>query len=292
MGKLMVKQFLIDLTPFNFLVSTDSPLVIQNLTKMYGDVILPAESKTADYHVQILKSAGLRAFVKRQARFLSDQQEPFKPLSHKQAFAFLEWGMNYSVAANEMQHIIVHSAVLAKNGKAILFPAPPGSGKSTLTSFLAFNGWQLLSDEMSLIVPNTSHVMPFVRPICLKNASIDIAQSWFPDADFSTIAPDTHKGDVIHLSPPAESWRLRNKAVEIVGIVFPNYDKNKELEIYQLNKTQAFTQLAENSFNYGVVGDIGFQTLTAIIDKVDSFDIHYNDLKDVKAFLEEDIIKE
>jgi hypothetical protein len=36
---------------------------------------------------------------------------------------------------------------------------------------------------------------------------------------------------------------------------------------------------------------VGFQTLTSIIDKVDSFEIHYNDLKEVKLFLEEDIIK-
>jgi len=288
----MPKQFLLDLAPFNFLVTTDSPIVIKNLKKIYGDILKPTNSTTADYHVQILKSGGLRAFFRQQARFFSDQHEPFKPLSHKQAYAFLEWGMNYAVAANEMQHVIVHSAVLAKNDKAILFPAPPGSGKSTLTSFLAFNGWQLLSDEMSLIVPKTSTVMPFVRPICLKNDSIELAKSWFPSADFSNIACDTHKGDVIHLSPPSDSWKLRNKVVEIVGVVFPNYNKNKELEIYQLNKTQAFTQLAENSFNYGVIGDVGFQTLTSIIDKVDSFEIHYNDLKEVKLFLEEDIIKE
>jgi HprK-related kinase A len=288
----MIKQFLLDLAPFNFLVSTDSSLVIKNLKQIYGDILQPANSKTADYHVKILKSAGLRAFIKPQARFFSDQHEPFKPLSHDQSYAFLEWGMNYAVAANEMQHVIVHSAVLAKNDQAILFPAPPGSGKSTLTSFLAFNGWQLLSDEMSLILPNTSQVVPFVRPICLKNASIDLAKSWFPEANFSSIAPDTHKGDVIHLSPPANSWQLKNKPVEIVGVVFPNYNKDKDLEIYQLNKTQAFTQLAENSFNYGVIGDIGFQTLTKVIDKVDSFEIHYNDLKEVKAFLEEEIIKE
>jgi hypothetical protein len=144
---------------------------------------------------------------------------------------------------------------------------------------------------MSLILPNTSQVVPFVRPICLKNASIDLAKSWFPLANFSSIAPDTHKGDVIHLSPPASSWQLKDKIVDIVGVVFPNYNKDKELDIYQLNKTQAFTQLAENSFNYGVIGDIGFQTLTKIIDKVDSFEIHYNDLKEVKSFLEEEIVK-
>jgi HprK-related kinase A len=286
----MIREFLINLSPFTFLVSTDSPLVIQNLRLIYGEKLQSAESTSADYHVKILKSGGLRAFFRPQARFFSDQHEPFKPLSHQQAYAFLEWGMNYAVAANEMQHVIVHSAVLAKNGKAILFPAPPGSGKSTITSFLAFNGWQLLSDEMALIIPETNTVTPFVRPICLKNNSITLAKSWFPSANFSSVALDTHKGDVIHLSPPETSWQLSNTPVRIVAVVFPNYNKDKELDIYQLNKTQAFSQLAENSFNYGVIGDVGFQTLTSIIDEVDSFEIHYNDLQHVKQFLEEDVI--
>jgi hypothetical protein len=125
--------------------------------------------------------------------FFYVQQEPFKPVSFQKAYTFLEWGMNWTVAGNEVQHVIIHSAVLAKGNKAILFPAPLGSGEITLTAYLAHNGWRLLFDEMRLIILITKTVMPFVRPICLKNQSIDIAK-------------DTHKGDVIHLSSSESSW--------------------------------------------------------------------------------------
>jgi HprK-related kinase A len=273
-------------------VSSDIPNVMQNLTKIYSHVCSPDNELVSDYQLTVKKMNGLRAFIKPQAQFLCDQIEPFKPMSMNKSYALLEWGMNWTIAANEMQYVIVHSAVLAKGNKAILFPAPPGSGKSTLTSYLAFNGWRLLSDEMALILPYSNQVQPFVRPICLKNSSIKLAQDWFPDAVFSNIAKDTHKGDVIHMSPPKESWDLRDQQAEIVAVVFPKYTAGLDsMKIYQLDKVDAFTQLVDNAFNYGVVGEKGFSTLTKLIDKCQTFEILHNNLSEVMSFLQEEIIE-
>ncbi|MDP5037090.1 MAG: HprK-related kinase A, partial [Alishewanella sp.] len=265
------------------------PLVLENLSNIYGQQFKKTNQLT-DFIVRAERSGGIRRFIKPQARFFSDEQEPFQPLRLQQAYAMLEWGMNWCVATHEMQYVIIHSAVLAKDNKAILFPAPPGSGKSTLTAYLAFNGWRLLSDEMALIIPRTKTVQPFVRPICLKNRSIDLAKEWFPNAVFSSVATDTHKGDVIHLSPPLESWQAANIPAEIVGVVFPHYTPAKVLDIYQLNQTQSFMQLAENAFNYGVIGNEGFETLTAIIEQVPGFEIFYNNVNEVAKFLEQELL--
>jgi predicted ATPase len=46
---------------------------------------------------------------------------------------------------------MLHAAVVEKNGKALILPALPGSGKSTLSAALAMNGWRFLSDEFTMI---------------------------------------------------------------------------------------------------------------------------------------------
>jgi HprK-related kinase A len=281
----------LDLSPFTLSVSSDIPSVVHNLSKIYHHVFVPQSDVAIDFHLTVKKMNGLRAFFKPQAQFLCDQIEPFKPMSLNKSYALLEWGMNWTIAANEMQYVIIHSAVLAKGNKAILFPAPPGSGKSTITSYLAFNGWRLLSDEMALILPYSNKVQPFVRPICLKNNSIQLARDWFPDAVFSNVAKDTHKGDVIHLSPPKESWDNRHELAEIVGVVFPKYTAgDAPMKIYELNKNQAFTKLVDNAFNYGVVGEKGFKTFTTLLETCYTFEILHNNMAEVQAFLEEEII--
>jgi HprK-related kinase A len=286
----MTENFRLRLPPFNFSIQSDIGLVSENIHKIYAPALEIFRPVYPDYCLSVKQTAGLRRYWKPQARFLADQQEPFQPLTLQQGYAMLEWGMNWCIASHEMQYVILHSAVLAKNDKAIVFPAPPGSGKSTLTAYLAFNGWRLLSDEMALILPYSKRVQPFVRPICLKNQSINLAKKWFPDGVFSTIASDTHKGDVIHLSPPLNSWLGAEQQAEIVGIVFPQYVPQVELDIYSLNQTQAFMQLAQNAFNFGVIGREGFETLTTIIEQVPVFDIQYNDLVAVEDFLKNEVL--
>jgi hypothetical protein len=89
--------------------------------------------------------------------------------------------------------------------------------------------------------------------------------------NISNIAKDTHKGDVIHLPPAELSWENRENNADLVAVVFPNYLANQDLQIYQLDKTQGFMQLVENAFNYGVLREVGFKTLTNVIDSVETF---------------------
>jgi len=284
---------ILNIAPFKIAIETDVPLVAQNLAAMYPEdaFLANTDAHLADYSIGQNYSSFFRRFVKPQSTFDFDQQQPFLGQKENHSFASLEWGLNYVIASYALEYVIIHSGIVAYNDDAIIFPAPPGSGKSTLTAFLQGQpDWRLLSDEMALIKPHSQSAVPFVRPICLKNKSIEVTKGFYPNGTFSTIAANTHKGDVIHFKPSQNSWDKRNDEATIRAIVFPQYKPNAELEIVELNQTQGFMQFAENAFNFNLLGKVGFDTLVKIIENAQIFEITYSDVNDVKDFLQQDVL--
>lgn len=284
---------ILNIAPFNIAVETDVPLVTQNLKTMYPqDAFLNSnEVVLADYRVGQNYSSFLRRFVKPQSSFKFDQEEPFLGQRENHSYASFEWGLNYVIASHALEYVIIHSGIVALHDEAVLFPAPPGSGKSTLTAYLqGQQNWRLLSDEMALIEPHTCNAVPFVRPICLKNRSIDVTKGFYPDGVFSTSALNTHKGDVVHFRPSPYSWTKRYDKANISAIVFPQFQAGAKLEITQLSQNQGFMQFAQNAFNFSLLGKIGFDTLVNIVESARIFEVVYSDVNEVKEFLEQDVL--
>lgn len=259
------------------------------IAQVYQDAI--EQDSAIDFSISLRQESIVRRFIKPQVTFYCDVHAPFKPLPISQAYALLEWGMNWCIAAHDFSRLIVHAAVLVKNGQAIIFPASPGSGKSTLTAYLSLNGWQLYSDEMAIIDLQTHTVSPLYRPVCLKNDSISIIKSLHPEALMTPVCKDTQKGDVSHLK--GIDWKSYKQLsqVEIAGIVFPRYKKDVALDIYTCNQLQAFESLSKHAFNYTVLGQQGFETVNRITQKSHLFEVEYNSLPELAEFLAEDVIR-
>ncbi len=67
---------------------------------------------------------------------------------------------------------LVHAAVLARDGRALLLCATSGTGKSTLALELARRGFELLSDELAPIPPGAGVVEPFPRAVGLRAGTL------------------------------------------------------------------------------------------------------------------------
>jgi hypothetical protein len=116
-------------------------------------------------------------------------------------------------------------------------------------------------------------------------------REWFPKSTLTDICRDTQKGDVAHLKVSKWDDYQQYNPVEVVGIVFPKYIKDKELTIYQLNQLEAFETLSKNAFNYGILGETAFSAVGSLVSKAALFEIEYGSLVDVEAFLLEEMIK-
>lgn len=259
------------------------PALVDGIARQYADFPLMDANSFVDFHVTVRRPHNLRRWWRPQAFFWFDGQSLFNPLPAAQAFPLLEWGMNWCVSSHCHQYLIIHAAVVERNGHALILPAPPGSGKSTLCAALVNRGWRLLSDELAIIDPRTGLLVPLPRPVSLKNASIDIIQSFAPKAIFNPPVFETIKGTVAHMRPPTDSVRRADEMAKPRWMILPRFEAGSATELTPLSKAQGLMQLAENAFNYSAHGKEGFATLGRLIDAVDCYTFRYSQLDEAIA---------
>ncbi len=271
--------------PFRFHLSSRQRRVAQGLHTLYADFEIGAFD-FYDYHIRLARPPGLRRWLRPQIFFWLDDFSPFKPLPADHDFAQLEWGMNWCIAGHAHHYLMLHAAVLEKNGQAVILPGDPGAGKSTLTALLALSGWRLLSDEITLIDRDDGMVVPLARPVSLKNASIDVVRAFSPHAVIGEAARETHKGTVAHLKPPRDSVaRMAEKATPR-HIVFPRWRAGAPASSGPHSKADAFIHVASHAFNYSLLGELGFNLTAKLLDRCDCRNFEYSRLPDALAFFE------
>ena len=256
------------------------PAIINGINTLYGDYPLAHDDEFTDFHIELDRPQNLRGLLRPQVRFLLDGRAPFLPLPLPQAMPMFEWGLNWCITHHIQSFLMIHAAVVEKNGRAVILPAPPGSGKSTLCAALVLRGWRLLSDELTLIDTADGAVVPMPRPISLKNHSIGLISSFSRDAVIGPSVRDTVKGTVALMRPPATS--VENSLVKstLRWIVFPQFLAESEASLTDIAKSRAFMRVADNAFNYGELGATGFAVLANAIESATAHDFVYSKLEE------------
>jgi HprK-related kinase A len=260
--------------------SIRSPLraVREGIALHYAQHPIEPADQFADFHVHVGPPPGLRRVVRPQVFFHFEGNPSFQPLPRAQAFAMMEWGMNWCVHNNCHAYLMVHAAVVERGGRVMILPAPPGSGKSTLCAGLVSRGWRLLSDEMTLVDPASGQIVPVPRPVGLKNASIAVIRAFAPDAVLGPTVHDTNKGSVAHMKPPSDAVARGMDRARARWIVFPRYAAGEDARLTELSRAAGFMQLARNAFNYDLHGRHGFATLADVVDGCACYEFVYSDL--------------
>lgn len=273
--------------PFCFCVKSPIGEIAEGLATLYADYSIASSDHFIDYTVTMARGRGIRRWIYRQAVFQFDGADIFVPLPEEHAFPLLEWSMNWCISVHAHQYLLLHSAVIERDGYAAIMPAPPGSGKSTLCAGLVHRGWRLMSDELALISLIDATISPLGRPISLKNQSIDIIRNFVPGAIFSRVTHDTSKGSVAHLKVPGEHIRRLGEIARPRWIIFPKYVAGSAPKLVARSRAKSMLELGRNSFNYMVLGLKGFETLSKVIDASDCYDFEYSRLEDAVSVFDE-----
>jgi HprK-related kinase A len=264
--------------PFNAHITAAISSLHDTLYRLYFDHGLVDDDDVYSFRAELRPRRNFPRWHRRSVRFLVDGVVPHEDLPIAQALPVLEWGMNLVIAMRSHCYLMLHSAVLERDGRAILLPAAPGFGKSTLCAALAHSGWRLLSDEFGLIRPGTSRFVPVPRPIALKEESIDVVRRFAPEATIGPTTPGTRKGTVAHVKPPTDSVLRQDETAQAKWVVFPRWQADIPLKLEPIEKSHGFMMLATNAFNYDLLGEPAFDSVSGIIDDCQCFRLEYSDL--------------
>lgn len=276
--RLRAGRLAIDAHPFIVRLKSDVPKALEDVRLMYADFPLADVDGFCDFHIEVRFEPGLRRWYKPLARFSYDGRDAFMPLPAQHAFTMIEWGLNWCVASHAHQYLVVHAAVLERNGRALLLPAPPGSGKSTLCAALTHRGWRLLSDELALCDMDTGLVHGMARPVNLKNASIPVIRGFEPAAVLTEPVPDTAKGTVALMRAPTAAVQRARQPARPAWVVLPRFQAGAPTQLLRHDRSRTLLLMADQSFNYSVHGERGFDALLRLVDQCQCFDFSYSRL--------------
>ena len=273
--------------PFSSRIFTDVPDLSRTLYEFYRHYPVLERDALYSLDVRLQRRRDFPRIDRQVVRFSVDGRRPHEDMPAEHALPVLEWGINLVIALRSHCFLILHAAVLERNGAALVLPAAPGFGKSTLCAGLSNRGWRTFSDEFGLLRPDTRELIPVPRPMALKNESIELLREFAPDAHIGPATLNTRKGTVAHLKPSAESIASQAETAPATMIVFPRWVDGESFSLERISGSEGFMMLASNAFNYELLGEQAFRTVRDLVAGADCYRLVYSDLEDATKRLTE-----
>lgn len=277
----------LDTGAFTTHLTTGLPSLVAEFAALYGDYPALEQPGIDDFSVHVDAPSWVRRHFRPQVCYWVDGEDLIEPLPQDQALPCLESALNLGVAYLDVAPLLIHSAVLERDGRALVMPAPSGSGKSTLCAALAWSGWRLLSDEMTVFCFETGRILANPRPVSLKNQAVEVIQARAPLAHFSRTYHGTNKGEIAYMQPPPNAVERRHETAGPGLLVAPVYRRGAATTVRELTEAEAFRWLTDNAVNYASMLQFGFDTVASFIENSGRYALTYSDLDDAIATIKQ-----
>ena len=179
--------------------------------------------------------------------------------------------------------IALHAASLQYGEKTLILPGMSGIGKSTLSSYLSFYGFDLFSDELSVITKEYE-VLPIPLGVGLKEKSWDILKDHITNIDDYETYKRFDEQNVKYVF--LENFVKENfKARENI-IVFPTYKPSGKTQLKSIDMIEALQRLQESQYHLYNPLDIDIvEKWLQFLSSSALYTLEYSDLKEASSIL-------
>jgi hypothetical protein len=140
--------------------------------------------------------------------------------------------------------VYLHAAMLRRGKGALLLPAPPQSGKTTLAAVLAKAGFDYSTDEVTLLERDTLMARGASVALTVKESGWLLLQPLYPD--LATLpAHRRADGKIVKYVPPCDAVVAEATAYPVRWIVLPRYTPGGPNELRPLSRIEGFRCLMD-----------------------------------------------
>jgi HprK-related kinase A len=258
----------------------------RQLADLYRFYPRPGPNALPDVTISLTSATRGIAPSRRAVRALADGHAPYPPVPARWVVPVIEATLNWFLWRHVARVLLLHAAVVERNGRALVLSGPSGVGKSTLCAALVARGWRLLTDEIAMVRPQDGRLDPHPRPVSLKDQAIGIAARLLPDAYITEPYGNAMKEQVAFMRPPRRSIELAAETAAPALVIFPRYTPGAGIALEPVDKARAFMRLIESSANYLTLLETGFETLANLVESCDHYDLVYESLEAAVAAIE------
>ncbi|MBI3196277.1 MAG: PqqD family peptide modification chaperone [Rhodospirillales bacterium] len=183
---------------------------------------------------------------------------------------------------------VVHAGALCRNGAALLLPGQAGHGKSTLSAGLAARGFQMLSDDTTLLAGEPPLVRSLPTGLCIKRGAYPVLEPHFPQL---ASLPEWRRPDgkqARYLMPGNDlPWAAPDAAAAVRWIVFPRYHPAQGTALLPLPRHEAMARLLHGvCFLSGSLDKRNLDEFIAWIEQIDCFELPLSSLDAATALID------
>jgi hypothetical protein len=192
-------------------------------------------------------------------------------------FSTLEWMITCDALSNLHEFFQLHAGAVVKEGKIILLPANHGQGKTTLALNLTGNNYRCLSDDIVLIEPETTRIIPFPRSFLIKDKSIkELTRSNLIDKKRGYYCKSE---DILYYNPYSTN-KSSIRTTKPYAIIELKHSRRFKNELRPVSKSEMCIKLLKQSFNIHHYKRKGVTILTRLVRNSKCYSLKTNNISD------------
>ncbi len=180
------------------------------------------------------------------------------------------WLLHAEVSARTRDFVLIHAGAVERRGEAMLLPARPDVGKSSLVLGLLRRGFSYLSDELGAIDPVTGRIHPFERRIAVDDEAL---------AFFGDLHERLEDRGGLGAGLPTRHVRPEDLGATVAGptdprwIVFIGEDRVGPPRLTPVTRAGAVERMAAHSTNLYRYAERGVILLSRVAERAEAFEL-------------------